>query len=120
MIDSSQERQSKQNGVIRPLLYRMEHHSHCHGESHDHDHDHDHDATDLGPQDSLYARIDRSNVVALNAIQPGEVIIKPWDKRLDEIQVHRHAFVSRYPKLFMYCQFLESDTDDQMWVLQSL
>jgi len=74
-----------------------EHDSHCHGGSHDHDHD----ATDLGPQDNLYTRIDRSNVVALNAIQPGEVIIKPWDKRLDEIQVHRHAFLPRSPKLLM-------------------
>jgi len=76
-----------------------EHDSHCHGGSHDHDHDHD--ATDLGPQDSLYTHIDRSNVVALNAVQPGEVVIKPWDKRLDEIQVHRHAFVFRHPKLLM-------------------
>lgn len=67
-----------------------EHDSHCH------DHDHDHDATDLGPLDSLYSHIDRPNVVALNAIQPGEVIIKPWNKRLDETQ------------------FLESDADDQM------
>ncbi|KXN84565.1 PITH domain-containing protein P35G2.02 [Leucoagaricus sp. SymC.cos] len=69
-------------------------HSHCHNESHNHDHDHD--TGDLGPQDSLYIHIDRPNVVALNAVQKGHVVIKPWDKRLDEGEA------------------LESDADDQM------
>ncbi|KAJ3572550.1 hypothetical protein NP233_g3002 [Leucocoprinus birnbaumii] len=77
-----------------------EHGPHCHDESHDHDHDHD--TNDLGPQDSLYSHIDRSNVVALNANQPGEIVIKPWDKRLDE------------------SQFVESDADDQMCQLPLL
>ncbi|EKM78576.1 hypothetical protein AGABI1DRAFT_114200 [Agaricus bisporus var. burnettii JB137-S8] len=69
-------------------------HDHCH--DHAHDHDHDHDAADLGPQDSLYSHIDRANVVALNTSKLGEVVIKPWDKRLDE------------------AESLESDADDQM------
>jgi hypothetical protein len=60
---------------------------HNHDRCHDHAHDHDHDAVDLGPQDSLYPHIDRANVVALNASEPGETVIKPWDKRLDEAQV---------------------------------
>ncbi|KAF9452328.1 DUF1000-domain-containing protein [Macrolepiota fuliginosa MF-IS2] len=69
-------------------------HSHCHDEGHDHDHDHD--TNDLGPQDSLYSYIDRSNVVALNANNPGEIVIKPWHERTDE------------------GKSLESDADDQM------
>lgn len=66
-------------------------HSHCHDESHDHDHDHD--SSDLGPQDSLYTYIDRSNVVALNTNEPGQVVIKPWDKRLDETQVRTISYI---------------------------
>ena len=64
----------------------------CGHENHDHDrghenHDHDHDTSDLGPQDNLYIHIDRSNVVALNTVQDGSVVIKPWHKRLDETEV---------------------------------
>jgi hypothetical protein len=68
-------------------------HSHCHDECSGHDHDHD--TNDLGPQDSLYSYIDRPNVVALNANQQGNVIIKPWDKRLDESQVRVICYYSR-------------------------
>ncbi|KDQ59205.1 hypothetical protein JAAARDRAFT_192739 [Jaapia argillacea MUCL 33604] len=70
--------------------------SHCNDESHDHDHDHDHSGTDVGPKDSLFIRIDRSNVVALNADGEGPEVIKPWHQRLDEQTS------------------LESDADDQM------
>ena len=54
----------------------------CHG----HAHDHGPSENDLGPQDSLYAHIDRQNVLALNV--PGEYpsssIIKPWHQRGDD------------------------------------
>lgn len=75
-------------------------HSHgagCHDEGHDHDHDHDIPEA-LGPRDNLYTRIDRDNVVALNAAPPGKgsEVIKPWDSRLDEET------------------YLESDSDDQL------
>ncbi|CDO77919.1 hypothetical protein BN946_scf184727.g8 [Trametes cinnabarina] len=77
-------------------------HSHgggCHDESHDHDHDHGL-PEEVGPRDNLYARIDRANVVALNAVDPekGPAIIKPWDQRLDEET------------------YVESDADDQLIV----
>lgn len=51
-----------------------------------------------GYRDNLFSRIDRDNVVALNAAEPGKgpEVIKPWDKRLDEEA------------------YLESDADDQM------
>ena len=60
------------------------HHDHdgCGHESHDHDHDQD--ASDVGPQDNLFIHIDRSNVVALNTVVEGSVVIKPWHQRLDE------------------------------------
>jgi len=65
--------------------------------SHEGEHDHDHHGqSDVGPQDNLYTHIDRSNVVALNALGGGPAVIKPWHERLDE-QVS-----------------LESDADDQM------
>ncbi|KAI0763286.1 DUF1000-domain-containing protein [Trametes elegans] len=78
-------------------------HSHggCHDESDGHDHGHDHGLPeDVGHRDNLYARIDRANVVALNAEDPEKApqVIKPWDKRLDEET------------------FLESDADDQLIV----
>lgn len=58
-------------------------HSHCHDDCHDHDHE----SSDLGPQDNLYTYVDRSNVVALNANGSGEIVIKPWNERLDETKV---------------------------------
>jgi hypothetical protein len=64
-----------------------QHNHNCGHEAHDHDHDHDHDSSDLGPQDNLYSKIDRSNVTALNttaAGSPGPEVIKPWHQRLDE------------------------------------
>lgn len=64
-----------------------QHDGHCGHESTEHDHDHDHDSTDLGPKDNLFTRIDRDNVVALNALSPGPAIIKPWHERLDEEKV---------------------------------
>lgn len=59
----------------------------CGHESHDHDHDHDHDSSSTGPQDNLFAHIDRSNVVALNTSGEGPEVIKPWHERLDEGKV---------------------------------
>ncbi|KAJ7366440.1 DUF1000-domain-containing protein [Mycena albidolilacea] len=73
-----------------------QHDGHCGHESTEHDHDHDHDSTDLGPKDNLFSRIDRDNVVALNALSPGPAVIKPWHERLDEEKS------------------VESDADDQM------
>ncbi|KAG5635781.1 hypothetical protein H0H81_010141 [Sphagnurus paluster] len=58
-------------------------HDSCGHESHDHDHDHD--TSDLGPQDNLYIRIDRSNVIALNTNGNGPEVIKPWHQRLEDI-----------------------------------
>ncbi|ETW82957.1 hypothetical protein HETIRDRAFT_416976 [Heterobasidion irregulare TC 32-1] len=71
-------------------------HANCSDESHDHDHDHDHSIQESGPRDNLFIHIDRSNVVALNAIGEGSAVIKPWNNRLDE-EI-----------------FLESDADDQL------
>ncbi|KAH9933596.1 DUF1000-domain-containing protein [Epithele typhae] len=77
-------------------------HSHgggCHDESHHHDHDHD-APEGVGARDNLFARIDRANVVAMNAEDPAKApeVIKPWHLRLDEET------------------YLESDADDQMIV----
>ncbi|KAI0077263.1 DUF1000-domain-containing protein [Panus rudis PR-1116 ss-1] len=70
-------------------------HDHCHDESHEHDHDHVPEGE--GPRDNLYAKIDRPNVVALNAESgSGPEVIKPWNERLNEDV------------------YLESDADDQM------
>ncbi|KAG2018094.1 hypothetical protein CC2G_007544 [Coprinopsis cinerea AmutBmut pab1-1] len=57
---------------------------------------HDHLGNDLGPQDNLFSQIDQSNVVALNGVQEGSVVIKPWHERTDETK------------------YLESDADDQL------
>ncbi|KAG9047950.1 hypothetical protein FS837_001134 [Tulasnella sp. UAMH 9824] len=63
---------------------------------HDHDgHDHSHDISDAQPN-NLYDRVDRQNVVALNADTPEPKVIKPWHERMDET-------VS-----------VESDADDQL------
>ena len=70
-------------------------HSHggCHDESHSHDHDHDL-PENIGPRDNLFLRIDRANVVAMNAEEPGKgpEVIKPWDKRLDE-EIVRYSLI---------------------------
>jgi len=71
------------------------HHGDCSHESHDHDHDHDHDTTNVGPNDNLFPYIDRDNVIALNSSGGGSEVIKPWDKRNNDV-------------------FLESDSDDQL------
>ena len=72
-------------------------HSHgggCHDESHDHDHDHGL-PEDIGYRDNLFSRIDRTNVVALNAEEPGKgpEVIKPWDQRLDEETVGTNIWI---------------------------
>jgi len=64
---------------------------HAHGDDHSHNH-----TSNGGPSDNLFAHIDRDNVVALNSVDGGSKVIKPWDERLDE-QV-----------------YIESDTDDQL------
>ena len=84
------------------------HHSHggCHDESNGHDHDHDHELPEgVGHRDNLFARIDRANVVAMNAEEPGKgpEVIKPWDKRLDEaIVCHSHVF-AYYRMSHVFC-----------------
>ena len=70
-------------------------HSHdgCHNESHDHDHDHSIPESQ-GYRDNLFSRVDRQNVVALNAEDPGQgpEVIKAWDERLDEENVRIHTY----------------------------
>jgi hypothetical protein len=64
-------------------------HNHDHGDNcGDHAHSHDHTHTDAGgPSDNVFVHIDRDNVVALNSIGEGKVVIKPWNERLDEQMV---------------------------------
>jgi hypothetical protein len=86
------------------------HHDNCCGqETHDHDH------SSSGPQDNLFACIDRSNVVALNTGGDGPEVIKPWHERLDEGKVHE-LFSSQLVLSPQTCTFqsLTSDADDQM------
>ncbi|KAH9972739.1 DUF1000-domain-containing protein [Lactifluus volemus] len=73
-------------------------HNHDHGDNcGDHAHSHDHTHTDAGgPSDNVFVHIDRDNVVALNSIGEGKVVIKPWNERLDEEMS------------------IESDADDQL------
>ncbi|KAF7299400.1 PITH domain-containing protein [Mycena indigotica] len=71
-----------------------QHDEHCGHEATDHDHDHD--TADLGANDNLFKQIDRDNVVALNTLAAGSLVIKPWHERLDETKA------------------LESDADDQI------
>lgn len=47
-------------------------------------HAHDHIPEAQGHRDNLYARVDRDNVVALNAEGNPSSIIKPWHERTDE------------------------------------
>ncbi len=55
----------------------------CGEQAHDDDHAHDH-TNNGGPSDNLFAHIDRANVVALNTVQWGSEVIKPWNERMDE------------------------------------
>ncbi|RXW17834.1 hypothetical protein EST38_g8016 [Candolleomyces aberdarensis] len=71
----------------------MADHNHC---DHHEGCGHDHLGHDLGPEDNLFSQIDRANVVALNGVQDGANVIKPWSERLDQTK------------------FLESDADDQI------
>ena len=77
------------------------HHGHgdCNGESHHHDHHHDL-PEGVGPRDNLFTRIDRDNVIALNAQDPGKgpEVIKPWDQRLDEDKVRRSSHLPLRPQ----------------------
>ncbi|KAI0084106.1 galactose-binding domain-like protein [Irpex rosettiformis] len=58
--------------------------------------DHDHIPEAQGHRDNLYTRIDRDNIVALNAEGRASSVIKPWNERMGE-EV-----------------YLESDADDQL------
>ena len=73
-------------------------HTHCHDESHAHDHDHDHES-ETGPADNLYPYIDLQNVAALNLTDDsaGKAVIKPWDRRLDEIIVRNFCLTLTVP-----------------------
>ena len=59
---------------------------------HDHDHGcgtegcHDHDIPEFqGHRDNLFRRIDRDNVIALNAVNgKGSEVVKPWHERMNE------------------------------------
>ncbi len=98
-------------------------HNHSHGDCHDESNHHDHQhglPEDIGHRDNLYARIDRANVVALNAEDPemGPAVIKPWDQRLDEETVgnitQTHEEDTKRTHIFRW-QYLESDADDQLY-----
>lgn len=99
-----------------------QHNSECGHEHHEHDghdgHDHDHDHGSSGPpSNNLYGRIDRQNVVALNAEEGSNPCapLKAWHERTDETKVGRgtlclHARSSTNEPM----QWLESDADDQL------
>lgn len=63
----------------------MAHHNH----SHDCGCDADEHLVVEGTQDFLYSRIDKDNVVALNAAEGvrGSIVIRPWDQRMQEEEV---------------------------------
>jgi len=68
----------------------MAHHCNDGSSGHDHDHGHGHDNPDVGPKDNLFERIDRPNVVALNAGEGrGPEVIKPWHERNDTNSVRK-------------------------------
>ncbi|KIK94222.1 hypothetical protein PAXRUDRAFT_26008 [Paxillus rubicundulus Ve08.2h10] len=69
-------------------------HQHHHSEGCDHE-SHDHNAG-VGSTDNLFPYIDRPNVIALNAIELGSSVIKPWHERTNEDV------------------YLESDADEQL------
>lgn len=66
---------------------------HDHSHSHCGDDGHYHDIPEAqGHRDNLYTRIDRDNVIALNAANGnGPEVVKPWHERMDE-RVVRIAF----------------------------
>ncbi|KAH7884580.1 galactose-binding domain-like protein [Phlebopus sp. FC_14] len=75
----------------------MPNHHHQHDDPCGHEsHEHNHHSGDVGPNDNLFAYIDRPNVVALNATSSGSSVIKPWHERTSE-EV-----------------YLESDADEQL------
>lgn len=89
-------------------------HNHSHGGCHDESDHHDHQhglPEDIGHRDNLYARIDRANVVALNAEDPemGPAVIKPWDQRLDEETV-RIILPSLLGRIETYSSFKFNDS----------
>ena len=63
---------------------------HAHGDDHDHNH-----TSNGGPSDNLFAHIDRNNVVALNSVQGGSEVIKPWDERMDEQVVSQNRLAHK-------------------------
>lgn len=78
-------------------------HNHDHGSCNDHSdqHDHQHGPPEaVGPRDNLFTRIDRDNVMALNAQDPakGPEVIKPWDQRLDEDKVRLCSYLPVRPQ----------------------
>ena len=90
---------------------------HDHG-GHEHGHDHAHTDTG-GHSDNVYVHIDRDNVVALNSIGEGKQVIKPWDERLDEQVVSICLRVRRHWSYLYLPQYIESDADDQLYVVGS-
>lgn len=81
---------TRYNPLYKEVARYIMAHDHSRGNCDDESHDHDHDIPEAqGPRDILYARIDRRNVVALNADNgQGPEVIKPWDQRLDETVVY--------------------------------
>jgi hypothetical protein len=80
--------------VFLTCMSQNHQHDNCSPESNDSGLDHSHDSSaDVGPQDNLFAYIDRENVVALNASAEGSVVIKPWNERLEETKVCRSPFI---------------------------
>jgi hypothetical protein len=83
---------TKSGHVITTTMSHNFDHDHCSDEAHVHDHDHAHDSLGLGPQNNLFPQVDIQNVRVLNAAGDaasgdGSVVIKPWDRRLDESEV---------------------------------
>lgn len=62
-------------------------HNHGHGGCGDDVDEHELPGNVLGYQDNLYNQIDRPHVVALNANEQGQTVIKPWSERNDEVTV---------------------------------
>ncbi|XP_017778796.1 PREDICTED: PITH domain-containing protein GA19395 [Nicrophorus vespilloides] len=70
---------------------------HNHGNSCEGDHDHD-ETPEMGLQYSLYAKIDKDNLVCLNEVSEGsgKLVFKPWEDRLN------------------FEAFVESDADEEL------
>lgn len=85
----------------------------CQGEAHDHDHDHEEDETGS----NLYPHIDLSNLAIYNAADSGGCkVIKPWHQRNEESSVWIYV-VNRVRCLIFQDQWVESDADDQLFVM---